>query len=180
MSSTPHASRDSQTPKVHAWVSETLAARQAPPEIKLPVSFTVFPGEVFRAPGSRAEKSYPSPTYFNEVDRGGHFAAWTIRTYLRIRCARQAALGRGRCGRATHGPRALMATSGHSRTLSTGGPAGTSFLVGPVSVPPTFQAGHARLDRIRRATQRISVGKTGSCRRLPAHVGRAGVVPAQH
>src|SRR5215470_11987331 len=132
MSSTPHGSWDSQTPNVHAWVSETLAAGQAPPEIKLPVSFTVSPGEVFQAPRSWVEKSYPSLTYFNEVDRGGHFAAWTIRTYRRIRCARQAALGRGRCGRATHGP---QATSSHGykqslRTLSTGGPAGTSFLVG--------------------------------------------------
>ena len=42
-SSTPYGSRDPQTPKVHAWVSETLAAGQAPPEIKLPVGFTVSP-----------------------------------------------------------------------------------------------------------------------------------------
>jgi hypothetical protein len=31
---------------------------------------------VRRALRSWAEKSYPSLTYFNEVDRGGHFAAW--------------------------------------------------------------------------------------------------------
>ena len=29
-----------------------------------------------RAPRSWAEKSYPSLSYFNEVDKGGHFAAW--------------------------------------------------------------------------------------------------------
>jgi pimeloyl-ACP methyl ester carboxylesterase len=52
------------------------AARQTPPEVSLPVAFTVFPGEIFRAPRSWAEKVYPNLIYFNEVDRGGHFAAW--------------------------------------------------------------------------------------------------------
>jgi pimeloyl-ACP methyl ester carboxylesterase len=54
----------------------TLAAGQAPPDVKVPVGFTTFPGEIFRAPRSWVEKSYPSLTYFNEVDEGGHFAAW--------------------------------------------------------------------------------------------------------
>jgi len=49
---------------------------EKPPEIRLPVAFTVFPGEIFQAPRSWAEKVYPNLTYFNEVDRGGHFAAW--------------------------------------------------------------------------------------------------------
>jgi pimeloyl-ACP methyl ester carboxylesterase len=53
-----------------------LAAGEAPPEVSLPVGFTTFPGEIFRAPRSWAEKVYPSLTYFNEVDKGGHFAAW--------------------------------------------------------------------------------------------------------
>ena len=52
------------------------AAGQAPPEVKLPVGFTTFPGEIFAAPRSWAEKGYPSLTYFHEADRGGHFAAW--------------------------------------------------------------------------------------------------------
>jgi pimeloyl-ACP methyl ester carboxylesterase len=52
------------------------AAGQPRPEVKLPVGFTTFPGEIFRAPRSWVEKSYPNVTYFNEVDRGGHFAAW--------------------------------------------------------------------------------------------------------
>jgi len=56
--------------------AQALAAGQAPPEVKLPVGFTTFPGEVFRAPRSWAEKSYPHLTYFNETGRGGHFAAW--------------------------------------------------------------------------------------------------------
>jgi pimeloyl-ACP methyl ester carboxylesterase len=53
-----------------------LAAGQAPPEVSLPVGFTTFPGEVFRAPRSWVEKSYPNLIYFNEVEKGGHFAAW--------------------------------------------------------------------------------------------------------
>ncbi len=52
------------------------AAGQPRAEVKLPVGFTTFPGEIFRAPRSWAEKSYPTLTYFNKVDRGGHFAAW--------------------------------------------------------------------------------------------------------
>jgi pimeloyl-ACP methyl ester carboxylesterase len=53
-----------------------LAAGHAPPEVKVPVGFTTFPGEIFRAPRSWVEQTYPTLTYFNEVDRGGHFAAW--------------------------------------------------------------------------------------------------------
>jgi pimeloyl-ACP methyl ester carboxylesterase len=56
--------------------AQALAAGQAPPEVSMPVGFTTFPGEVFRAPRSWAEAVYPKLTYFNEVDRGGHFAAW--------------------------------------------------------------------------------------------------------
>jgi pimeloyl-ACP methyl ester carboxylesterase len=52
------------------------AAGQTPPEVSLPVAFTVFPGEIFRAPRSWAERVYPNLTYFNEVEKGGHFAAW--------------------------------------------------------------------------------------------------------
>ena len=47
-----------------------------PPELKLPVAFTVFPQEIFQAPRSWAEKVYPNLTYFNEAEKGGHFAAW--------------------------------------------------------------------------------------------------------
>jgi pimeloyl-ACP methyl ester carboxylesterase len=56
--------------------AQALAAGQAPPEVSLPVGFTTFPGEIFRAPRSWVEGSYPNLTYFNEVDKGGHFAAW--------------------------------------------------------------------------------------------------------
>jgi hypothetical protein len=56
--------------------AQALASGQAPPEVKLPVGFTTFPGEIFRAPRSWAEKAYPNLTYFNEASKGGHFAAW--------------------------------------------------------------------------------------------------------
>jgi pimeloyl-ACP methyl ester carboxylesterase len=56
--------------------AQALAAGQAPPEVSLPVGFTTFPGEVFQAPRSWVEQSYPNLTYFNKVDKGGHFAAW--------------------------------------------------------------------------------------------------------
>jgi pimeloyl-ACP methyl ester carboxylesterase len=53
-----------------------LASGQAPPEVSVPVGFTTFPGEIWAAPRSWVENSYPTLTYFNKVDRGGHFAAW--------------------------------------------------------------------------------------------------------
>jgi pimeloyl-ACP methyl ester carboxylesterase len=56
--------------------AQALAAGQAPLGVSIPVGFTTFPGEVFRAPRSWVETSYPNLTYFNEVDKGGHFAAW--------------------------------------------------------------------------------------------------------
>ncbi|HEV7708024.1 MAG TPA: epoxide hydrolase [Asanoa sp.] len=57
-------------------LAAALASGQAPPDVSVPVGFTTFPGEVWAAPRSWVEQSYPSLTYFNEVDRGGHFAAW--------------------------------------------------------------------------------------------------------
>src|SRR5918996_4832061 len=56
--------------------AQALAAGQAPPEVSLPVGFTTFPGEIWRTPRSWVEKAYRNLTYFNQVDRGGHFAAW--------------------------------------------------------------------------------------------------------
>ena len=52
------------------------AAGSAPPDVRLPVGFTTFPEEIFAAPRSWAEKVYPTLAYFNEAERGGHFAAW--------------------------------------------------------------------------------------------------------
>jgi pimeloyl-ACP methyl ester carboxylesterase len=52
------------------------AGREPLPPSSIPVGFTTFPGEIWRTPRSWAEKAYPNLTYFNVVDRGGHFAAW--------------------------------------------------------------------------------------------------------
>jgi pimeloyl-ACP methyl ester carboxylesterase len=52
------------------------AAAQSPPDVSVPVAFTTFPGEIFAAPRSWVEQAYPTLAYFNEVDKGGHFAAW--------------------------------------------------------------------------------------------------------
>ena len=56
--------------------SLTAAIKQPPPHVSLPVAFTVFPGEIFQAPRHWVEKVYHNLIYFNEVDKGGHFAAW--------------------------------------------------------------------------------------------------------
>jgi pimeloyl-ACP methyl ester carboxylesterase len=56
--------------------SVVLAAAQMTGDISLPVAITVFPGEVYRAPETWARRAYRNLIYFNEVDKGGHFAAW--------------------------------------------------------------------------------------------------------
>jgi pimeloyl-ACP methyl ester carboxylesterase len=45
-------------------------------DISLPAAVSIFPGEIYRAPRSWTERSYHNLIYFNEVDSGGHFAAW--------------------------------------------------------------------------------------------------------
>ena len=56
--------------------SVILAAAQKTAEISIPVAITVFPGEVYRAPETWARRAYRNLIYCNEVDKGGHFAAW--------------------------------------------------------------------------------------------------------
>jgi pimeloyl-ACP methyl ester carboxylesterase len=62
------------------WEGGRAAARAsgkgAPSPVSLPVGFTTFPGEIFCAPRSWVEAVYPNLVYFNEAERGGHFAAW--------------------------------------------------------------------------------------------------------
>ena len=52
------------------------ASAQRTAEISIPVAVTVFPGEIYQAPESWTRRAYPRLVYFNEVDKGGHFAAW--------------------------------------------------------------------------------------------------------
>ena len=56
--------------------SDDAAAPAPPPPVSLPVGFTTFPGEIWKTPRSWVETAYPNVVYFNEVDKGGHFAAW--------------------------------------------------------------------------------------------------------
>ena len=44
--------------------------------VSIPAAVTVFPGEIYQAPRSWTERAYHKLIYFNEVDKGGHFAAW--------------------------------------------------------------------------------------------------------
>jgi pimeloyl-ACP methyl ester carboxylesterase len=57
-------------------LAQARVSGQAPPEVSVPVGFSTFPGEIWRTPRSWVENSYPNVSYFNEVDKGGHFAAW--------------------------------------------------------------------------------------------------------
>ena len=52
------------------------AGTQKTGEITIPVAVTVFPGEIYQAPKSWTEQAYHKLIYFNEVDKGGHFASW--------------------------------------------------------------------------------------------------------
>jgi pimeloyl-ACP methyl ester carboxylesterase len=58
------------------FLAAATASGHAPPPVKVPVGFTTFPGEIWASPRSWVETVYPGVAYFNEVDRGGHFAAW--------------------------------------------------------------------------------------------------------
>jgi pimeloyl-ACP methyl ester carboxylesterase len=57
-------------------LAAALASGQAPPAVAVPVGFTTFPGEIWASPRSWVEAVYPDLAYFNEAEKGGHFAAW--------------------------------------------------------------------------------------------------------
>jgi pimeloyl-ACP methyl ester carboxylesterase len=44
--------------------------------VTVPAAVSVFPRELYQAPRSWTEQAYPNLVYFNELDRGNHFAAW--------------------------------------------------------------------------------------------------------
>jgi pimeloyl-ACP methyl ester carboxylesterase len=44
--------------------------------VSIPVAVSVFPGEAYQAPRSWTEQAYPNLIYYNQLDKGGHFAAW--------------------------------------------------------------------------------------------------------
>jgi pimeloyl-ACP methyl ester carboxylesterase len=52
------------------------AGREPLPASEIPFAFTSFPGEIWKTPRSWVEASYPNVIYYNQVDKGGHFATW--------------------------------------------------------------------------------------------------------
>jgi hypothetical protein len=44
--------------------------------VSVPAAVSTFPKELYHAPRSWAERAYPNLIYYNQLDRGGHFAAW--------------------------------------------------------------------------------------------------------
>ena len=44
--------------------------------VSIPVAVSVFPGEQYQAPRSWTERAYPGLVHYNQVEKGGHFAAW--------------------------------------------------------------------------------------------------------
>ena len=45
-------------------------------EVSIPAAVSRFPKEIIPLPRSWAERAYPNLVYFNELEKGGHFAAW--------------------------------------------------------------------------------------------------------
>ncbi|NEI74796.1 alpha/beta fold hydrolase [Rhizobium lusitanum] len=45
-------------------------------DIKIPVGISVFPKEIYKAPESWSKRAYPTLSYYHQVEKGGHFAAW--------------------------------------------------------------------------------------------------------
>jgi len=45
-------------------------------DVAIPAAVSVFPEELYQAPRSWAQRAYPKLIHYNELDKGGHFAAW--------------------------------------------------------------------------------------------------------
>jgi pimeloyl-ACP methyl ester carboxylesterase len=58
------------------WLYRDKGSYVSVRNVTVPVAVSVFPDEVYQAPRSWAERAYPNLIHFNEVDKGGHFAAW--------------------------------------------------------------------------------------------------------
>jgi pimeloyl-ACP methyl ester carboxylesterase len=52
------------------------AFKDPPPHVRIPVAYTVFPEELFQAPRHWVKHAYHDLIYYNEAEKGGHFAAW--------------------------------------------------------------------------------------------------------
>jgi hypothetical protein len=45
-------------------------------EVSLPAAVSTFPREITKAPRKWAERTLRNIVYWNDCERGGHFAAW--------------------------------------------------------------------------------------------------------
>jgi pimeloyl-ACP methyl ester carboxylesterase len=48
----------------------------SPKGVKVPVAVSSFPDEIYRTPRKWAEQAYPNLIHYNQVEKGGHFAAF--------------------------------------------------------------------------------------------------------
>ena len=48
----------------------------SPKGVKVPTAVSDFPDEIYGTPRTWAERAYPNLIHYNEVEKGGHFAAW--------------------------------------------------------------------------------------------------------
>jgi pimeloyl-ACP methyl ester carboxylesterase len=55
---------------------ESKLAFFAPKNVQIPTAVSVFPDEIYAAPKRWTERAYPKLIHYNQLDRGGHFAAW--------------------------------------------------------------------------------------------------------
>ena len=83
-----------------------------PKNVSIPVAVSIFPDEIDAVPRSWAERAYPNLIYYNQVPKGGHFAAWEQPNYLPRRCARDSS----HCGSAKASRRMARAPCARHRT----------------------------------------------------------------
>jgi len=57
------------------WENRREVTLNLGPVEKVPVACSIFPREIYRAPRRWAEQTYKRLIYWNELERGGHFAA---------------------------------------------------------------------------------------------------------
>lgn len=55
---------------------ESFGKRGPRPNVEIPVGCSIFPREIFRASRRWAERRYQNIVYWNELEKGGHFAAF--------------------------------------------------------------------------------------------------------
>jgi pimeloyl-ACP methyl ester carboxylesterase len=58
------------------WLHQDKGSYLSVKNVNVPVAVSVFPDEVYEAPRSWAEQAYPNLIHYNQVAKGGHFAAW--------------------------------------------------------------------------------------------------------